>query len=152
MSRRQLRSTLFPYTTLCRSGEDGQVVVYPTVETRQIDQGCRRVIAPASVSEAVQRQAADLARTFVEHLDYVGVLGMELFLAGDRLLVNEVAPRPHNSGHYSLDACQTSQFEQQLRAVSGQPLGSSAMTCKRAVRSEERRVGKECRSRWSPYH
>ncbi|MGD1908534.1 MAG: 5-(carboxyamino)imidazole ribonucleotide synthase [Leptolyngbyaceae cyanobacterium] len=114
-------------------GVDGQVVVYPTVETQQIDQVCRRVIAPASVSEAVQRQAADLARTFVEHLDYVGVLGMELFLAGDRLLVNEVAPRPHNSGHYSLDACQTSQFEQQLRAVSGQPLGSSAMTCKRAV-------------------
>ncbi|MDA0266134.1 MAG: 5-(carboxyamino)imidazole ribonucleotide synthase [Cyanobacteria bacterium] len=115
-------------------GLDGQVVVYPTVETQQVDQVCRRVIAPAAVSEPIQATVSRFAHTLVEHLDYVGVLGIELFLApGDRLLVNEVAPRTHNSGHYSLDACETSQFEQQLRAVIGQPLGSPAMTCARAV-------------------
>ncbi len=113
---------------------DGQVVVYPVVETQQIEQVCRRVIAPAAISAPIQKTVADLARTLVEHLNYVGVLGMELFLApGDHLLVNEVAPRTHNSGHYSLDACKTSQFEQQLRAVGGYPLGSPAMTCDRAV-------------------
>jgi 5-(carboxyamino)imidazole ribonucleotide synthase len=113
---------------------EGEVVVYPTVETQQIDQVCRRVIAPAAVSPDIQNTVADLARRFVTHLDYVGMLGMELFLApGDRLLVNEVAPRTHNSGHYSLDACATSQFEQQLRAVMGYPLGSPTMTCDRAV-------------------
>ncbi|NJN21668.1 MAG: 5-(carboxyamino)imidazole ribonucleotide synthase [Leptolyngbya sp. RL_3_1] len=115
-------------------GSDGQVVVYPTVETQQVNQVCRRVIAPAAVSEPIQATVARFARTLVEHLDYVGVLGMELFLApGDRLLVNEVAPRTHNSGHYTLDACETSQFEQQLRAVSGRPLGPAGMTCDRAV-------------------
>jgi 5-(carboxyamino)imidazole ribonucleotide synthase len=115
-------------------GSDGQVVIYPTVETQQVNQVCRRVIAPAAVSEPIQATVTRFAQTLVEHLDYVGVLGMELFLApGDRLLVNEVAPRTHNSGHYSLDACETSQFEQQLRAVTGRPLGSAAMTCDRAV-------------------
>ena len=113
---------------------DGQMVTYPTVETQQIDQVCQRVIAPADISAAVADQAADLARALVTALDYVGVLGIELFLApGDRLLVNEVAPRTHNSGHYTLDACETSQFEQQLRAVSDRPLGSTAMTCDLAV-------------------
>jgi 5-(carboxyamino)imidazole ribonucleotide synthase len=118
---------------VARSAE-GRVVTYPTVETQQIDQVCRRVIAPADISTAVADQAAALATTLVTALDYVGVLGIELFLAlGDRLLVNEVAPRTHNSGHYTLDACETSQFEQQLRAVSDRPLGSTAMTCDRAV-------------------
>jgi 5-(carboxyamino)imidazole ribonucleotide synthase len=92
---------------VARSAE-GRVVTYPTVETQQIDQVCRRVIAPADISTAVADQAAALATTLVTALDYVGVLGIELFLApGDRLLVNEVAPRTHNSGHYTLDACET---------------------------------------------
>ncbi len=118
---------------VARAGS-GQVVTYPTVETQQVDQVCRRVVAPAAVSAEIQAQVAALATTLVTALDYVGVLGMELFLApGGRLLVNEVAPRTHNSGHYTLDACVTSQFEQQLRAVSDRPLGSSAMTCDRAV-------------------
>ncbi|MEB3268036.1 MAG: 5-(carboxyamino)imidazole ribonucleotide synthase [Leptolyngbya sp.] len=112
----------------------GEVVTYPTVETQQIDQVCRRVIAPAQISPAVAEQAAALATILVNALDYVGVMGIELFLApGDRLLVNEVAPRTHNSGHYTLDACETSQFEQQLRAISDRPLGSTAMTCDCAV-------------------
>ncbi len=112
----------------------GEIAIYPVVETQQVNQVCRRVIAPALLSEAVVARVQAIARTLIEKLDFVGVLGIELFLApGDRLLVNEVAPRTHNSGHYTLDACQTSQFAQQLRAVTGQPLGAVEMTCDRAL-------------------
>lgn len=112
----------------------GDITAYPVVETQQVDQVCRRVIAPAEISREVADQAEAIAQTVVERLDFVGVLGIELFLAaGDRLLVNEIAPRTHNSGHYTLGACETSQFAQQLLAVTGYPLGSSAMTCDRAL-------------------
>lgn len=112
----------------------GEVAIYPTVETQQIDQVCRRVIAPAAVDAAVRSQVEYIARTLVEALELVGIVGIELFLTADnQVLINEMAPRTHNSGHYSLDACATSQFEQQLRAVSGLPLGPVEMTCHRAV-------------------
>jgi 5-(carboxyamino)imidazole ribonucleotide synthase len=89
----------------------GDIAVYPVVETQQIDQVCRRVMAPAVVTEPVQEQVVAIARTLIARLEFVGVLGIELFLApGDQVLVNEVAPRTHNSGHYTLDACATSQF------------------------------------------
>jgi 5-(carboxyamino)imidazole ribonucleotide synthase len=83
-------------------------------------------VAPASVTDAVRRNAIDIARGVLEALDVVGVLCVEFFLtrAGE-LLINELAPRPHNSGHLTFDACVTSQFEQQLRAVCGLPLGST---------------------------
>lgn len=81
--------------------------------------------APAGVSDRVYREAIEIARTVLEKLDVVGVLCVEFFLTRDeRLLINELAPRPHNSGHFTFDACVTSQFEQQLRAVCGLPLGS----------------------------
>jgi 5-(carboxyamino)imidazole ribonucleotide synthase len=81
-------------------------------------------IAPARVAPAVAAEAARLARAVAEALDYVGVLAVEMFVLRDgRVLINEVAPRPHNSGHYTIDACVTNQFEQQLRAVTGLPLG-----------------------------
>ncbi len=112
----------------------GEVAVYPVVETQQVDQVCRRVIAPAEVSASVREQVTAIARTLVESLDFVGVLGIELFLAPNNgVLVNEVAPRTHNSGHYTLDACETSQFAQQLLAVTGQTLGRTNMTCDRAL-------------------
>lgn len=112
----------------------GTIVVYPVVETQQVNQVCRRVIAPAPVNPSVVAQIDAIARTLVEKLDFVGVLGVEFFLApGDRVLINEVAPRTHNSGHYTLDACITSQFEQQLRAVCGLPLGTPDLTCAQAV-------------------
>jgi 5-(carboxyamino)imidazole ribonucleotide synthase len=112
----------------------GEVALYPTVETVQVNQICRRVIAPASVGASVADTMAALGRTLVEQLDLVGIVGMECFLtADDRVLVNEIAPRTHNSGHYSLDACGTSQFEQQLRAVGDFPLGSPHLTCPQAV-------------------
>jgi 5-(carboxyamino)imidazole ribonucleotide synthase len=83
-------------------------------------------LAPAPVEPRVAAQAVEIARGILESLDVVGVLCVEMFLARDgRLLVNELAPRPHNSGHYTFDACITSQFEQQLRAVCGLPLGST---------------------------
>lgn len=112
----------------------GEIALYPTVETVQVNQICRRVVAPASVPPAVADTMAALGRTLVEQLDVVGIVAMECFLTGDnRVLVNEIAPRTHNSGHYSLDACVTSQFEQQLRAVGDCPLGSSQLTCPQAV-------------------
>lgn len=85
-------------------------------------------VAPAPVPEAVAREATEIARGILEALEVVGVLCVELFLTRDgRLLVNELAPRPHNSGHLTLDAAVTSQFEQQLRAVCGLPLGSTEL-------------------------
>jgi len=83
-------------------------------------------VSPARIGERTAREAVDVARGIMEKLDVVGVVCTELFLTRDgRLLVNELAPRPHNSGHFSFDACLTSQFEQQLRAVCGLPLGST---------------------------
>lgn len=114
--------------------QDGDIAVYPTVETQQIDQVCRRVIAPTAVDAAVDAQVKQIARTLVSQLQVVGIIGIEFFLTADqRVLINEIAPRTHNSGHYTLDACTTSQFEQQLRAVSGHPLGPVSLTCDRAV-------------------
>lgn len=118
---------------VARSSE-GEVAVYPTVETQQVNQICRRVLVPAQVSEAVQATMDDLAHTLADGLNLVGILGIECFLTqDDRVLINEIAPRTHNSGHYSLDACQTSQFEQQLRAVSDRPLGPTGLTCSQAI-------------------
>ena len=112
----------------------GEIAVYPVVETEQVDQVCRRVIAPARVAAAVQAEVSAIATQLVNQLGVVGVLGIELFLTrAGRVLINEIAPRTHNSGHYTLDACETSQFEQQLRAVCDLPLGSVALTASGAV-------------------
>ncbi|WOD41185.1 5-(carboxyamino)imidazole ribonucleotide synthase [Nodosilinea sp. E11] len=112
----------------------GEIAVYPTVETQQVDQICRRVLAPARVEPAVAATMHRLACTLAEQLQLVGILGIECFLTQqDQVLINEIAPRTHNSGHYSLDACATSQFEQQLRAVSDRPLGPAGLTCPQAV-------------------
>lgn len=112
----------------------GEIVVYPVVETQQENQVCRRVIAPAKVSESIEQEISAIAHTLLNQLEVVGIYGIEFFLTkDDRVLVNEIAPRTHNSGHYTIEACETSQFEQQLRAVSGLPLGSSALKCGAAL-------------------
>lgn len=112
----------------------GDIAVYPAVETQQVDQICRRVIAPARVNPEVATTLEHLARTLATQLQLVGIVGIECFLTQDnRVLINEIAPRTHNSGHYTIDACETSQFEQQLRAVSDHPLGSVALTCPQAL-------------------
>ncbi len=103
---------------------DGMARTYPLVENVHEDGILRQTIVPADVPAMVADQAATMARDAVQALDGVGVFCVELFLmAGGRLLINEVAPRPHNSGHYSLDACTVSQFEQQVRVLCGLPLG-----------------------------
>lgn len=113
---------------------DGTIVVYPVVETEQKNQVCHRVFAPAAVDETVVSLVTAIAQSLLTNLQVVGIFGIELFLTQTgQVLVNEIAPRTHNSGHYTLDACETSQFEQQLRAVCELPLGSPTMRCRGAV-------------------
>lgn len=113
---------------------NGEVVIYPVVETQQEQQVCRRVIAPADITSNQAQQSAAIAHTLLNSLQAVGVFGIELFLTTDgKVLVNEIAPRTHNSGHFSIDACETSQFEQHLRAVCGLSLGNPALHCGMAV-------------------
>ncbi|PHJ60371.1 phosphoribosylaminoimidazole carboxylase [Nostoc linckia z18] len=113
---------------------DGEIVIYPVVETQQEQQVCRRVIAPAEISPDGVAQIQAIAHTLLNSLQVVGVFGIELFLSADgKVLVNEIAPRTHNSGHFSLDACETSQFEQQLRAVCGLSLGNPSLQSPGAV-------------------
>ncbi|MGA7932767.1 MAG: 5-(carboxyamino)imidazole ribonucleotide synthase, partial [Kovacikia sp.] len=113
---------------------NGEVVVYPIVETQQEKQVCHQVLAPAKIHQAVIEQVEAIAHTLLNSLQAVGVFGIELFLTREgKVLVNEIAPRVHNSGHFTLDACATSQFEQHLRAVSGLSLGTPTMHCVAAV-------------------
>jgi 5-(carboxyamino)imidazole ribonucleotide synthase len=113
---------------------DGEIAIYPIVETQQEDRVCRLVIAPVDISLDVKAQAESIARTLLNSLQAVGIFGIELFLTADnKLLVNEIAPRTHNSGHFSIDACKTSQFEQHLRAVCQLPLGNCELNCDGAV-------------------
>jgi 5-(carboxyamino)imidazole ribonucleotide synthase len=115
-------------------GRAGECVVYPVVETVQRDHICHIVRAPATGDAAMLTRAAAIARQAVETIDGVGVFGVELFeLADGSILYNEIAPRPHNSGHYTIEGCVTSQFENHLRAVLGLPLGSVAMVAPAAV-------------------
>jgi len=115
-------------------GHDGDVRAYPVVETVQQNHICHVVRAPATIPESVREHAARLAVQAVESLEGVGVFGVELFLlADDRVLLNETAPRPHNSGHYTIQGCVTSQFENHLRAVLGLPLGSTELVAPAAV-------------------
>lgn len=102
----------------------GRVAAYPLGENRHERGVLRATTAPASLSEALQAEGLRIAHTLLAALDYVGVIGVELFaLADGRLLVNEFAPRVHNTGHWTLDGCEVDQFEQHIRAVAGWPLG-----------------------------
>lgn len=107
-------------------GLDGAFAHYGVVANTHRNHILDLTVAPADVSEKVRREAVEIARSILETLEVVGVLCVEFFLThDDRLLVNELAPRPHNSGHFSFDASLTSQFEQQLRAICGLPLGAT---------------------------
>jgi 5-(carboxyamino)imidazole ribonucleotide synthase len=104
-------------------GADGDCRFYPVVENVHREGILRESFARAD--DPAQGAAEDCARRLLEHLDYVGVLALELFDAGDRLLANEMAPRVHNSGHWTIEGAETSQFENHMRAVCGLPLGST---------------------------
>ncbi len=111
-------------SVLVARGLDGRSVVYPPVENEHEAGILRTTLAPAAISPTVAGRAEALARAVIERMQGVGLFCLELFqLPGGELLINEVAPRPHNSGHYTLDACSVSQFEQQVRAICGLPLG-----------------------------
>ena len=113
---------------------DGKVVVYPVVETIHERNICVEVLAPAPVDNSVQQAAAALAGIVAEQLDGAGMFGIEMFLTADnKILINEIAPRVHNSGHYTMDASRTSQFEQHIRAISGLPLGVTDLLAPAAV-------------------
>lgn len=104
-------------------GVDRDIATFPAAENRHRDGILETSVVPARISEALAHQARELATAVAEAMAYVGVLGVELFVARDgRLLINEMAPRPHNSGHYTMDACSADQFEQQLRTLCGLPL------------------------------
>lgn len=106
----------------------GEIKTYPLVEMifDESENICDIVIAPAKVNEDISKEATEVAIKCVEALDGVGIFAVEMFLTKDkRVLVNEIAPRPHNSGHHTIEACPTSQFEQHLRAILGLPLGDT---------------------------
>jgi len=108
-------------------GFDGEVRTFPVAENHHQDGILDVTIAPARISDALATQAREAALGVARALDYRGVLCVELFVLGDgRLVVNEIAPRPHNSGHYTIDACVSSQFDQQVRVLAGAPLGDTA--------------------------
>ncbi len=105
-----------------------EIKVYPVVETIQRNHICHTVIAPAKVSNKIHDRAKSIAVKCVEAVNGIGIFGIELFLSDDNdILVNEIAPRPHNSGHYTIEGCITSQFENHIRAVLNLPLGSVEM-------------------------
>jgi len=109
-------------------GRDGAVVEYPVVETVQREHICHIVRVPAELPVAVARRAAEMAHRAMEAFNGVGSFGVEMFLLADgRVFINEMAPRVHNSGHYTIEACDCSQFENHVRAVLGWPLGSTAL-------------------------
>ncbi len=107
----------------------GEVKCYPPVHNTHKNHILHETIAPAPISAALAKKAESMARTIAEGLKLVGILAVEMFVCGDELLVNELAPRPHNSGHWTMDACKTSQFEQVVRAICGLPLGSTEIIC-----------------------
>ena len=115
-------------SVIAARGLDGGVVEYPAFENRHRNHILDLTTAPALISAAVASDAREITRAILTELQYVGVLCVEFFLSTDgELLVNELAPRPHNSGHLTFDAAVTSQFEQQVRAICGLPLGSTEL-------------------------
>jgi 5-(carboxyamino)imidazole ribonucleotide synthase len=115
-------------------GVTGEIGIYPLLETQQENSVCRRVFTLGNVSENIASTCEAIANKLLASLDAVGIFAIELFVTADgKILVNEIAPRTHNSGHLTIEACATSQFTQILRAVSGLPLGSTALTCGSAV-------------------
>lgn len=113
-------------SVVCARGQDGDFAHYGVIENEHSNHILDVSFAPAVISASVFQNAIDVARSVAETLGYVGTFCVEFFVGRDgKILINELAPRPHNSGHLTFDACVTSQFEQQLRAVCGLPLGST---------------------------
>ena len=116
------------YSVICAMNEQGEGNTFPMSENIHRDHILHTSIVPARIEADMQHEAEDLAMKIAKALDLVGLLAVELFLTQDNeWLVNELAPRPHNSGHYSFDACLTNQFEQHVRTICGLPLGATTL-------------------------
>ncbi|MDB2499461.1 5-(carboxyamino)imidazole ribonucleotide synthase [bacterium] len=116
------------FSVLVVRGKNGEVATFDPAENQHSNHILDVSIIPARLNPDQLKQAREISIEIAKALDYVGVLAIEFFLSKDgRLLVNELAPRPHNSGHHTINACETSQFEQQLRAITGLPLGSTRL-------------------------
>ncbi|HMR66723.1 MAG TPA: 5-(carboxyamino)imidazole ribonucleotide synthase [Anaerolineae bacterium] len=116
-------------SVICARNRLGKVVIYPAAETIHVNHVLDTSLAPARVAGPVQAEAQRIAHVLAEAFELVGVCGIEMFLLpDDTILINEIAPRPHNSGHHTIESCVCSQFEQQVRAVCGLPLGSVELT------------------------
>ncbi|MEX0798656.1 MAG: ATP-grasp domain-containing protein, partial [Bacteriovoracaceae bacterium] len=119
--------------TLARS-HNGEMAFYPVVDTIQENNKCSRVLAPSTLPAPIQKEVEELSRKFASGMEYVGVMSLEFFvLENGKIYFNECSPRPHNSGHYTMDACQSSQFENHIRAIAGMPLASTAMLFPQAL-------------------
>jgi len=115
-------------SVICARSVDGEVASFPVAENIHRNGILDFTVAPARLPEAIREKAIEIGETMTRGLDVIGLLAVELFVeAGGRILVNEIAPRPHNSGHYTWEACSVSQFEQQLRAVCGLPLAQPTL-------------------------
>jgi 5-(carboxyamino)imidazole ribonucleotide synthase len=115
-------------SVLLARNPSGEVRFYPVAYNVHRHHVLHATLAPAPVDRSVEQDAQRIASSIVAALDHTGMLAVELFLVGSELLVNEIAPRPHNSGHYTFGACATSQFEQHVRAVAGLPLGDPSLS------------------------
>ena len=113
--------------------QSGETAIYPCVETIQKNHICHKVIAPANINTNISNKAKEIAQKAVVSINGIGVFGVEMFLTDDdKVLLNEIAPRPHNSGHYTIEACYCSQYENGIRAILNLPLGSPEMKHKYA--------------------
>ncbi len=101
---------------------NGEVQTFPVIENIHVNHILHQSIVPARVSASVLEKAKLIASELVTALDFIGTLAIEMFLVNDELIINELAPRPHNSGHYTIEGCNVSQFEQHIRAITGLPL------------------------------
>lgn len=113
---------------------NGQTSIFPVVETIQTRNICQEVYAPAKINAELTKNLEEIAKSILDSYDTAGVFGIEMFLdQNGQVLINEIAPRVHNSGHYTIEGCETSQFEQHLRSIAGLPLGDTKLTHKAAV-------------------
>lgn len=113
---------------------NGDIAIYPIVETIHKDSICHIVIAPGRFEEFVAKRASQLAQQIMQYLKGAGVFGIEMFLSkNNEVIINEIAPRVHNTGHFTIEACATSQFEQHIRAITNLPLGNTNMITPAAV-------------------
>ena len=117
------------FSIIVSRSEQGQTALFAPTQNIHLDGVLDISTAPSQLDSQMLDQGKLAATKIAEKLDYVGVLAVEFFVSDNRLFVNELAPRPHNSGHWTLDAANTSQFEQQVRALVGEPLGDPSMTC-----------------------